>query len=351
MHEDTKNLQNQEVLLHENIANKGDTVRLIIRTVASFLVLLMLFCAIFTSVFPYRTMRLYFNANMHTGALRHARRVVRRYESVSSSYDSRFMDGLFLAATLTSDNLQNDIEQYGLLSSTTQASASIAYNYLYKLLHTHGSASRYRMQNVIDPVRISSGFLLSQRPSLYRYEGLMRSRYIISAVANNTIAPAVMRIEQQLHALAQKIGEQVPLTIPEFLDEITFTFIELHAFLSMPQFNASAMLIYNSTVKPIKYYLQLAIPYIVTAIEYAPIITEQQHLRRTWWALHLVRLSVQVEEELRLLSLKNNNTASYYNAHRNWSNYTNRTFSPIAEDYIYLSNWYSLMLHSYIARR
>lgn len=347
MKTNTNNTQEKQDFLKEfEVENQDTSLRIIVRTVVSFFIVLMLLCALFVSSFPYRSMQFYFNMGNNMGALHHARRVVKRYgQQENPAYDSRFADSLFLAQSITSNRLDNSIENRGLNSAITQRYARIAYNYLSLTLNSHLRMTRYRTLFVIDDLRLSSAILRSHHPHLYRYESVLRTRYVRAAYINNSLEPLLSR----LYANSKNLSSLS-------MYEVTYFLIELNTLIQLGHFN---VLIEHGQISPILQNLKASTEVLISQIEQASSLSiieqENRYLRRTWMALHLSNLTTTIRNTLGTLRSRYPQNEVVSTAFTNWVTYndTISIYNSIVNEYINipLAVWYNLViLPDYVGR-
>jgi len=328
----------------KNLKKKDTTVCIVLRATVSFLVTFVLFCVIFISVFPYRSMIVSFNMGMERSALHHAQRVVRRYESRDTSYNSRFADGLFLAQSIASDKLNNSIENRGINHRRTQQYAKTTYHHLSLLLNEHLATTSMRTASIIDPARLSTALLRSHHPYLYSYMGVLRARYVRASYASGFY-----------EVLLERLYADSSMLITMSIYEFTFFMIELNALISMGYLD---VLIVNGEISPILQRLKNTTQILVNIIEQAPSLSviglEDRYLRRTWSALHLLNLTTTIRNALGTLRIRYPNNDIIANAFTHWITYNYGVFIQINEEKqgsIPMSTWYSILLMEYVGRQ
>ena len=216
------------------------TLKIVLRTVAVFVVTAMFLSALFVSFFPHATMRLYFNLGLRGMTHHQAQRVVvtRQGRGDYNRYDSTFADGLFMAATLSGEFLQDRIIAGNTHSSATLRIARQAYRYNDMLLNEYSTLATIRNRDVLDPARLDTALLRADRPHLYRFESVVRQNRIRAMYVlgeYDTLAGEFLAQTNVLRADTEDTTDgvtgdpNVGQLTPALLEEYAFLFTEINA--------------------------------------------------------------------------------------------------------------------------
>jgi len=309
-------------------------VKLVLKTIKWFGIAFTLFAVLFTLIFPHTTMRMYHSLNLPRATAHHASRVVNRNQGRDgyNRYDSRFSDGLFMAASLNGQFLSDQINNGDFDSRRSTTIAERTLRYTNMILGDYAGLSSERMQTVIDPIRLNTYISRSDRIHLFRYEtqvrqDRIRAQYILG-YANNL----AVELTGRLQALNNLLNSAPLLSRPNpyfYIDAyVAFLLVELNALLSVElsfvgydyirqnYYNEAGHAIYgrdaalaslnvigrfntliaggpNPNTVALN-HLSTLLPRIREYIMAIPANTEYEMLRRTWWLFNLTSLSSNI---------------------------------------------------------
>ena len=314
----------------------NDTLRIALRAAYWFFVGLMLFCAFFVGFFPYQSMRLYFNLGMRRATFNQASRVINRYydeslyANVGGAYRSRFADGLFMAASLSGQFLQEEIGNGNFDSRRTRriAERTFSYNNMMILNQTTPEREAFgegvffglagqRMREVIDPSRQNSALIAPRyRPHVFSYESAVRENRVRALyVLGDTDGLLVyflseisqLRLDIDMGNLSPILMDRAALVFNEMnalinieLDKIGFNWTSgtLNTYVNEQQINPvgqfGMILNTNLTTTSTLNHLQYSLTELVDFITNFNGQGATEQLRRAWWALSLSNLAENV---------------------------------------------------------
>jgi len=370
-------------------------VKLTLKTIMWFLVGFSLFCVFFTIAFPYRTMNMYRNMGLRNATLNHASRVVSRYQGTRdynqylSRNNIRFGDALFTTSSLSGQILNERIAQGNFSSSAARQIAARNLHYSNLLLdeYSPGFVTEH-MHTIINPLRLNSAISRNDRPHLYRYETVLRrnrvrSRYVLGErqglIDSFTNQTTQLRMDFQL--------DNGQLTAFE-IDTYIFLLQEINALIELELMVAGYCYIranyYDADGNPkpgrneafIAYIqnprerfalfftptarslmlidLQTIVPELLYQIQNLPFdrehATEAEMLRRTWWIMHLSRLTDNIQLTANILREIYPMNDEYANAFSDWFMDYGRIFLANGDHFV-LGAWFNQVLREYFLFR
>lgn len=216
-------------------ANEVKTIA--VKTVFWFICFAALFCALFTILFPYQSMYIYFNMGLKTQTYNMAQRIVESgYDDYSSDnlpeYDTKFADAVYMAIDLSADYMDAYVYKYGLTSSKTIAAAeNVKY---FTDIHAEFIESFSTRDDLIED-SYAATMPYNYLPALYNYEAIVRAANIKA----NYILNGCEDLDEYFSTLISQFASDEALfsgtTDENFaqMDELTMLFYELNSYLAI----------------------------------------------------------------------------------------------------------------------
>jgi len=220
----------------KNLQDENDppVLKTTLKALSFFSGLFLFLIALFVLIFPYPTMIMYSNLNMHTGAYNSAARVVNMRFDEDADWDSRFADGLYMAVDMSNIMLLNEIDRRG--HDHRRVTVWAENNYKHTSLMLDEFEVLMRTRNIrLDPETWAAVPVRAARPAVYSFENAvrvqrMRSKYFVDYQEN--LNDIIANFASEFDRFGQLIELPNPISVSE-LDRVIMYINELNAIIRL----------------------------------------------------------------------------------------------------------------------